>query len=423
MKLSKMSSSVFLLFLATSPLVAAPETGAWNRELAVIEKAAGTGDARAQGILAQQIRVGQVKQSGKLSALELAKQSAAAGSPFGHFSLGRIYATGAGVEKDEKEAEKLYRKALDGLSKAAEMGDVWAMLWVSFCYEGGYGVNKDPVEATKWYRKAAEQGNASAQFDLGNSYYRGYGVNKDPVEATKWYRKAAEQGLVEAQFNLGNSYHRGDGVNKDPVEANKWYRKAAEQGLAAAQFNLGNSYDRGDGVNKDPVEANKWYRKAAEQGHADAQLNLGVSYQFGEGIEKDMSEALAWYRKAADQGNERALKNLSKINPQEALTRMNQAQNAKSREVKSRTVDSEAGRDGGPQTEDILVAVGAHAFGEGQVAIKRGEPLVSQGGRIPSGTRLFPVKISGNVAGLDAVFTFRFWKDEFGDWQHEQVKR
>jgi hypothetical protein len=90
-------------------------------------------------------------------------------------------------------------------------------------------------------------------------------------------------------------------------------------------------------------------------------------------------------------------------------------------------VDSDAGRDGGPQTEDILVAVGAYAFGEGQVVIKRGDVLVSQSGRIPSGTRLFPVKISGRIRGediaFDAVFTFRFWKDEFGEWQHEQIKK
>ena len=40
---------------------------------------------------------------------------------------------------------------------------------------------------------AAEQGNAEAQFDLGNCYCKGEGVEQDKAEAVKWYRKAAEQ--------------------------------------------------------------------------------------------------------------------------------------------------------------------------------------------------------------------------------------
>jgi TPR repeat protein len=45
---------------------------------------------------------------------------------------------------------------------------------------------------------------------------------KDAIEAVKWYRKAAEQGDAPAQFNLGNSYANGEGVAKDAVEAAKW---------------------------------------------------------------------------------------------------------------------------------------------------------------------------------------------------------
>ncbi len=89
------------------------------------------------------------------------------------------------------------------------------------------------------YRKAAEQGDATAQANLGWCYENGEGVEKNMSEAVKWYRKAAEQGHKDAQCNLGVCYENGEGVEKDMTEAVKWYRKAAEQGNASALYNLG----------------------------------------------------------------------------------------------------------------------------------------------------------------------------------------
>ena len=54
--------------------------------------------------------------------------------------------------------------------------------------------------------------------------------------------EAAEQGDISAQYNLGGMYRKGQGVTKDFREALTWYRKAAEQGLADAQYSLGWMY-------------------------------------------------------------------------------------------------------------------------------------------------------------------------------------
>jgi TPR repeat protein len=112
-------------------------------------------------------------------------------------------------------------------------------------------------------RKLADQGNASAQYNLGTMYEAGQGVPQDYAEAVKWYRKAAEQGDAHAQNNLGTMYEAGQGVPQDYGEAAKWYRKAADQGAARAQYNLGVLYDKGQGVLQDYVEAHKWYDLAA----------------------------------------------------------------------------------------------------------------------------------------------------------------
>ena len=193
-------------------------------------------------------------------------------------------------------------KAFEGYKAKADQGNASAQANLGFCYFGGYGVTKDATEAVKWYRKAADQGVAGAQYYLGLCYASGQGVAKDGVEAAKWVRKAAEQGNANAQYNLGCCYRAGEGVVKDFVQAVAWYRKAADQGNAGAQYYLGVFYEAGQGVAKDPAEAVKWYRKVADRGVKGAQSNLGLCYANGLGVAKDEVEAVKWYRKAADQG-------------------------------------------------------------------------------------------------------------------------
>ena len=103
----------------------------------------------------------------------------------------------------------------------------------------------DYQTAFKLWLPFAEQGSASAQFNLGVMYANGLGVKQDDFEAVKWYRQAAEQGDANAQSNLGAAYSAGRGVKQDDFEAVKWYRQAAEQGYANAQSNLGSAYSAG----------------------------------------------------------------------------------------------------------------------------------------------------------------------------------
>jgi TPR repeat protein len=133
------------------------------------------------------------------------------------------------------------------------------------------------VTALRLWHPLANQGDASAQFNLGLMYVKGQGVPLDYAEAVKWFRKAADQGRGRAQFYLGLIYDNDPGA-PDHAEAVKWFRKAADQGIATAQFNLAVMYHDGQGVPQDYAEAMYWYRKAADQGDASAQCNLGVMY-------------------------------------------------------------------------------------------------------------------------------------------------
>ena len=164
----------------------------------------------------------------------------------------------------------------------------------------------DYPTAFRIWSALADQGDATAQANLGIMYRDGRGVAKDDAQAVQWYRKAAEQGNAFGQTNLGVMYRDGRGVAKDDAQAVEWFRQAAEQGFAPGQNNLGYMYQTGRGIAKDDALAVEWYRKAAEQGNAQAQTNLGIMYRDGRGVAKDDAEAKRWLRKAAAQGDKRA---------------------------------------------------------------------------------------------------------------------
>ena len=130
----------------------------------------------------------------------------------------------------------------------------------------------------------------------------------------EWYTKAAEQGDSTAQHNLGYCYEKGNGIEKSLPKAVEWYTKAAEQGYAKAQCILSIYYAQGKGVDKDFAKAIIWCNKAVEQGYAKAQYLLGVYYYKGIGVEKNLSKAMEWYTKAAEQGEEDAKKAIDRLN-------------------------------------------------------------------------------------------------------------
>ena len=68
-------------------------------------------------------------------------------------------------------------------------------------YADGEGVIEDDALAAEWFRKAAEQGDASAQYNLGTRYALGEGLIEDSVYAHMWLNIAASQGHEKARSN------------------------------------------------------------------------------------------------------------------------------------------------------------------------------------------------------------------------------
>ncbi|EGB11607.1 hypothetical protein AURANDRAFT_21497, partial [Aureococcus anophagefferens] len=169
-------------------------------------------------------------------------------------NLGCCYGTGAGTEVDlgkarfwfERAAAKGYEDAIENLARldarkaakiyrrAAELGDVDAMVFLGEMYREGLGVKLDKKKAMKLYRTAADRGDAVAQSNLGDFLRR----EKKLEEAFRYYALAADQGYTEAENNLGCSYMEGDGTEVDPGKARYWFERAAAKGDETATGNL-----------------------------------------------------------------------------------------------------------------------------------------------------------------------------------------
>ena len=121
------------------------------------------------------------------------------------------------------------------------------------------------VEARrKELRTKADQGDARAQWELGQAYSVGAPLDmKDDPQAVEWFRKAAAQDFVPALDSLAYFHTMGYGVARDEAEALKWRLKAAAMNSTGSQWSLGFSYRDGKGVAKDPVEAYAWFDLAA----------------------------------------------------------------------------------------------------------------------------------------------------------------
>jgi hypothetical protein len=218
----------------------------------------------------------------------------------------------------EKDAIALAAWAIARAECRVELGYVWEepSSNTGGCLKKQNG--QDDALLVIAYRKAAEQGDATAQGNLGIMYQTGRGVPQDDGQAVVWHRKAAEQGNAIAQTNLGAMYAMGRGVPQDYKEALSWSTKAAEAGDAQGQTNLGLMYLTGKGVSQNYEEALRWLTKAAEAGNADAQANLGRMYVAGRGVTPDYIQAYKWYAIAASTQtdkakNDEAVKNRDRV--------------------------------------------------------------------------------------------------------------
>lgn len=151
----------------------------------------------------------------------------------------------------------------------------------------------DPPQITwEWYNTAET--------------YRNYKVKgKDDLRiSARYFRMAAERGNPTAAYKLGEAYEEGIGVPKDPVLALEWYRQAAARGDKHAELRIGYFYQKGIVVARDPAAAIDWYKRSAAKDNIWAYHMLAFMLADGEGIAKDVKLAKAYLEKSLPQTND-----------------------------------------------------------------------------------------------------------------------
>ena len=198
---------------------------------------------------------------------------------------------------------------------------------IGYFYETSYGVNKDEFKALEFYTKAANLGNAWAMHNIGCLYEKGTGVVQDYIKALEWHTKAANLGIADSMYRIGllsddyylftidnivncNRNNYGKGVAKDHSKALEWYAKAANLGNADSMRRIGDFYNNSgdfcnydDGVAKNIYKAIEWYTKAANLGDTQSMRIMGRLYECGSQIKQDIGKAITWYKKAANLGD------------------------------------------------------------------------------------------------------------------------
>ena len=171
---------------------------------------------------------------GAVRALEYAANQ---GHALALWKLGRMYADGDGVLRDDAKAFEYFSRIADENgdepSNSARAGIVASALVALGAYyvDGikgkagidGSGVEADPGRAVELLNYAASYfGDSNAQYNLGRLYLDGTGVDQDRRQAARWFNLAAEKGHHPAQAVLGQLLIAGEGVPRQPARGLMW---------------------------------------------------------------------------------------------------------------------------------------------------------------------------------------------------------
>lgn len=226
------------------------------------------------------------------------KEAAAQGFPPAMYELGLRYKLGlAGTQPD-------FYQAHEWMAKAAESGSVAAMVEVAEALWAGQGVSPNPRRAVEWAERAVDAGSTRAKFDLGLFYFRGHpgeGTNsvlRDYTQALLWFGRAADDNDATAQYNMAIMMENGYGLPiAQPEIAARYYRLAAHGGDEDAEIALAERLHTGRimiNPENGKDEVIDLLNRALSQGSARAAADLAEIYRNGDFGPKDPLKAMQY---------------------------------------------------------------------------------------------------------------------------------
>ncbi len=146
-------------------------------------------------------------------AIQLYRESAHAGYLKAQSQLGWLLIFSEEIKKKE------VKEGLDWLTRAVQQGSQVAQYNLGRCYASGIGVPKNDSTAFEYFNQSAKQGYRASVVELGLMFYEGRGVNKNVVEAAKLFKNAADLGSETGKRNIQIIYRNHEIKEKIGIPA------------------------------------------------------------------------------------------------------------------------------------------------------------------------------------------------------------
>jgi TPR repeat protein len=178
------------------------------------------------------------------SSIEALKYAAAGGESLAQWKLGKMYADGDGVPRDDYRAYQYFQEIVDRYDEDTANWREKSVVASAYVAVGVFELNgigsrlrSDPEEAMRMFLYAATNfSDSNAQYNLARLYMDGAaGLAKDSRQAARWFNLAAEKGHVESQALLGHLLFAGDGVQPQRARGLMWLTLAREGAAGKTQ--------------------------------------------------------------------------------------------------------------------------------------------------------------------------------------------
>ncbi|KAG9293109.1 hypothetical protein G9A89_016471 [Geosiphon pyriformis] len=145
-------------------------------------------------------------------------------------------------EHKKKDGDK--KKAWDAFQYYKNIGDIQAKYWVGYYLyydilkfpETEYSKEERLQESAKLFKESADEcGMQEAQLRYGYCLWHGHGVEKDIPEAINYFERSADNGNATAMYNVGNVYYNGIGVEPDIQKGEQYLIMGAYNGQPKAR--------------------------------------------------------------------------------------------------------------------------------------------------------------------------------------------
>ena len=176
------------------------------------------------------------------SSVQALTYAADGGQPLAQWKLGRMYARGEGVPRDDAKAYDYFERLVESYNEddpdrpdVAAISNAFVAVGV-YCLNGipNSEIKPDPERALEMFQYAATNfGDSDAQYNLARMYMDGAaGLERNNMRAAQWLGLAADKGHHPAQALLGHLLFLGEGVPRQRARGLMWLTlaKTAAQG-------------------------------------------------------------------------------------------------------------------------------------------------------------------------------------------------